>query len=630
MAPISTDDIRQAYLEFFKSKDHAVIAGASLIPENDPTVLFTTAGMHPLVPYLLGESHPRGKRLCNVQRCVRTQDIDEVGDSTHLTMFEMLGNWSLGDYFKEGAIQMSYQFLTEVLEIDPAMLAVTCFLGDSDAPKDTEAAQIWKDVGIAEDRIGFLPKKDNWWGPAGQTGPCGPDTEMFYWVGEGEPHGNPAKNEDDWMEIWNDVFMQYDKHKDGSFAPLAQKNVDTGMGLERVAAMMQGVSNVYETDRMRPIIQEVTHLVDIQKSHRELSEQKLHNPRHQIFEERIITDHIKAATFIIADGASPSNTDQGYVLRRLIRRAIRSGRLLGIEHDGSFTPKIAKEVINQYGHIYVQLKDQEKLIFETLSQEEKQFSKTIVEGSKHLIKLIEKKEEMLGNLGDSTNKISGFDVFHVYETYGFPPELSDEILNEHGLSYNKKEYETASDAHQAQSREGAQQKFSGGLADHSAETTKLHTATHLLNAALRKVLGDHVYQKGSNITAERLRFDFSHDEKMTEQQKQEVERLVNEAIEKDLPITYHVTDVEGAKAENAIGVFDDRYESDVKVYTVGEGDDVFSKEICGGPHVARTGMLGKFTLKKEESSSSGVRRIKATVSGGPKEIETAKEVDNGL
>ncbi|MBU0766603.1 alanine--tRNA ligase [Patescibacteria group bacterium] len=610
MLPLSTDKIRQAYLDFFASKDHTIIPGAPLVPENDPTVLFTTAGMHPLVPYLLGESHPGGKRIADCQRCVRTQDIDEVGDISHLTLFEMLGNWSLGDYFKEEAIQMSFEFLTEVLEIPKEKLAVTCFCGDDDAPKDEEAANYWKAVGIPEDRIGFLPKKDNWWGPAGQTGPCGPDTEMFYWIGKGDPHGNPEKNEDDWLEIWNDVFMQYNKkeekdskeskeEKDFVFEPLAQKNVDTGMGLERTAAVLQGVSNVYETDRMKPIMDRVLLFADIK------------DERNQ----RIIVDHIKASVFIIADGITPSNVDQGYVLRRLIRRAIRSARQLRIEHDGTFTPLIAEIVIEQYGHIYGNLKDKEKEIRDALSIEELQFSKTLKEGIKHFEKVV----------GEAATKIDGVTAFHLYDTYGFPLELTKEMAQERGLDVDEQGFNIAFKGHQEKSRAGAEQRFSGGLADQSTETTKLHTATHLLDAALRKVLGKHVFQKGSNITAERLRFDFSHGEKMTPEQIAQVEDLVNKAIEADFPISYHITDVKGAKEEDAIGVFDERYDNEVKVYVVGNDKMIFSKEICGGPHVARTGMIGSFKIKKEESSSAGVRRIKATISGGSDEVEVAQE-----
>ena len=610
MPPISTDDIRQAFLDFFQKNDHAAIPGAPLVPENDPTVLFTTAGMHPLVPYLLGEPHPAGNRLVDAQRCIRTQDIDEVGDASHLTMFEMLGNWSLGDYFKKEAIEMSIEFLTEVLEIPKDMLSVSCFEGDDDAPRDEEAAGFWKDIGIPEERIAFLPKSENWWGPAGQTGPCGPDTEMFYWIGEGKPHGNPGENEDDWLEIWNDVFMQYNKNADGSFTPLEQQNVDTGMGLERTAAVMQKVDNVYETDSIKPILDHVL------KMHESIEEEvggryKDETIRHA----RIITDHIRAASFIIGDGVKPSNVDRGYILRRLIRRAIRSARALGIEQDGMFTPAIAETIIAQYEHYYGHLKDKGKEIRDALSHEEVQFGKALNEGIKQFQKAVEK----------SGKTIDGETAFHLYDTYGFPIEMTEELAAESHMKVDRKGFDKAFEAHQELSRKGAEQKFSGGLADHSAETTKLHTATHLLNAALRKVLGDHVYQKGSNITTERLRFDFSHDEKMTTEQLKKVEDLVNKAIEEDLPISYHVTTIDGAKEENAIGVFETCYDSEVKVYVVGNDTITFSKEICGGPHVARTGLIGKFTIKKEESSSSGVRRIKATIEGGPEEIEMAEE-----
>ncbi len=610
-----TDDIRKAYLDFFQSKGHAVIPGASLIPDNDPTVLFTTAGMHPLVPYLLGEKHPAGRRLADVQRCVRTGDIDEVGDASHLTMFEMLGNWSLGDYFKEGAIEMSLEFLTKVLKLPHAKLAVTCFEGDKDAPKDSESAKIWMSLGIPEERIGFLPKAKNWWGPAGQTGPCGPDTEMFYWIGEGEPRGNPATHESDWLEIWNDVFLQYDKTADGKFEPLAQQNVDTGMGLERVAAVMQGVESVYDTDRMKLVLDRVASLVSSSLVARSSSDETRHM--------RIIVDHLKAATFIIADGVKPSNVDQGYVLRKLIRRAIRSARKLGFEGK-RFTSDIGSSVIAQYGSFYAFLKTKEPEIQAVLTQEEEQFGKTLHEGSKHLAKVLQTKS--------ANDKIDGATAFHLYDTYGFPLELTKEIAGEQGIGVDEEGFKQSFGEHQKKSRAGAEQKFKGGLADHSAETTKLHTATHLLNAALRKVLGDHVQQKGSNITAERLRFDFNHPDKMTLQQIGEVERLVNEAISADLPVRYHLTTVEGAKKEGAIGVFDERYGAEVKVYVIGHDFDSaqsdkkpFSKEICGGPHVSHTGMLGSFKILKEESSSAGIRRIKAIVSGGPQDIEYADE-----
>ncbi|TSC59285.1 MAG: alanyl-tRNA synthetase [Candidatus Peregrinibacteria bacterium Greene0416_62] len=610
MQPLSTDQIRQAYLDFFKKHKHAVILGASLIPENDPTVLFTTAGMHPLVPYILGEPHPAGKRLTDVQRCVRTQDIDEVGDSSHLTCFEMLGNWSLGDYFKEGAITMSFEFLTKVLGIPAEMLAVTCFEGDKDAPKDRESANIWMKVGMPEERIGFLPKAKNWWGPAGTTGPCGPDTEMFYWVGVGEPKGNPATHDKEWLEIWNDVLIQYNKTGEGTFEPLAQKTIDTGMGLERVAAVLQGVPTVYDTDRFKPILDHVLKLSPRERIP-DTHEMESGILRHA----RIIVDHLKAATFIIGDGIKPGNVDQGYVLRRIIRRAIRSARQLQISATGEFTPALAEAVIREYGHIYGYLKTKEKEIRDTLSAEERQFSRTLAEGLKHFERVAK----------ESVQTISGENAFHLYDTYGFPLELTEELAVERGLHVDEAGYKKAFAGHQELSRAGAEKKFAGGLADHSAETTKLHTATHLLNAALRKVLGSHIWQKGSNITGERLRFDFSHENKMTPEQLKLVEDLVNWAIEKDFPISYHITTVDGAKKENAIGVFDDRYQTEVKVYVMGDKEITFSKEICGGPHVARTGMLGSFKIQKEESSSSGIRRIKAVVTGGLGEIEVAGE-----
>jgi alanyl-tRNA synthetase len=603
MRALSTDEIRQKYLEFFREHKHTVIPGASLVPENDPTVLFTTAGMHPLVPYLLGESHPGGRRLANVQRCVRTQDIEEVGDASHLTFFEMLGNWSLGDYFKEEAIALSLEFLTskQWLDIPMDMLAITCFEGDRDAPKDEESAKVWEKVGIPRERIGFLPKSKNWWGPAGQSGPCGPDTEMFFWVGRGKPQGNPATHEAEWLEIWNDVFMQYNKTKDGTFEPLKQKNVDTGMGLERTAAVMQGKKNVYETDRMNPILQKVLN-----------GSPSADHLKHA----RIIVDHLRAATFIIGDGVLPSNVDRGYVLRRLIRRAIRSAKQ--ITHEGAGTcVTIAEEVIHQYSTVYPHLSARAAVITQTLSQEETQFGKTLQEGLKQFEKAI----------AAARGTLDGVTTFHLYDTYGFPLELTGELARERGLTIDEEGFRKAFSEHQKLSRAGAEQRFKGGLQDHSSETTKLHTATHLLHAALRKVLGDHVYQKGSNITAERLRFDFSHGDKMTMEQLKEVERLVNKAIADDLPVTFHVTTVEGAKSEGAIGVFDARYGAEVKVYVVGDSKrgTVFSKEICGGPHAARTGILGTFTIQKEESSSAGVRRIKAILEGDATEIGVAKE-----
>jgi alanyl-tRNA synthetase len=623
MEHLSTNSLRKAYIDFFISRHaHAEITGASLIPENDPTVLFTTAGMHPLVPYLLGEQHPAGKRLCNVQRCIRTQDIDEVGDSSHLTMFEMLGNWSLGDYFKKEAITMSFSFITESLGIPLEKFAVTCFAGDNNAPRDEESAAIWQSLGMPHERIGFLPKAKNWWGPAGKTGPCGPDTEMFYWVGPTElpPAGsNPATDDAHWMEIWNDVFMQYNKNDDGTFTPLEQRNVDTGMGLERVAAVLQGASNVYETDRMKPLMQRVSAMQSV--SHVSTTQSADSILRHT----RVIVDHLKAATYIIADGIVPGNVDQGYVLRRLIRRAIRSGRQLGIT-ESTFTASIGAEVVHQYGIAYPHIQRREREILEILTHEEHQFTRTLQEGMKQFTKA----------LRAGRSRIDGQTAFHLYDTFGFPLELTRELAMEEGCTVDEQGFAAAFEMHQKKSRAGAEKRFAGGLADHSDETTKLHTATHLLNAALHRVLGNHIEQKGSNITADRLRFDFTHPAKMTPEQIKEVEKLVNEAITANLPVTFHVTTVEDAKHEGAIGVFDDRYTAEVKVYVIGDGNAftmgtgkvgdgaVFSKEICGGPHVARTGMLGNFKIQKEESSSSGVRRIKANVSGGSPTITLAE------
>lgn len=600
----STSEIRQAFLHFFASKDHAIIPGAPLTPENDPTVLFTTAGMHPLVPYLLGQTHPAGKRLADAQLCVRTQDIDEVGDVTHLTCFEMLGNWSLGDYFKKEAIEMSFEFLIQTLGIPLSKFAVTCFEGDADAPKDTESAEIWKKLGVAEERIGYLPKAKNWWGPAGITGPCGPDTEMFYWIGKSElppPGSNPANDDPHWMEIWNDVFMQYNKNESGAFEPLSQRNVDTGMGLERVAMALQSVRSVYETDCLKRILNHV-----MKKTNGALTEGT-------IKASRIITDHLKAATFIMADGVRPSNVDQGYVLRRLIRRAIRSARIIEEKYEQGFCSYIVSEVIATYADPYEKLSTKEQEIRTAIDAEEQQFIKTLSEGEK-------KFDKAVSNLS-SGQTLDGLTAFHLYDTYGFPIELTKEMAQEKGLNVDEQGFTKAFEEHQAKSRTGGEKRFAGGLADQSAETTKLHTATHLLNQALRTVLGDHVYQKGSNITAERLRFDFSHPDKMTPEQIKKVEELVNDAIKANVPVSYMVMTVDEAKAQGAIGVFDAKYGDNVKVYTMGK----FSKEICGGPHVAQTGMLGSFKIKKEESSSSGVRRIKAIVSGGPSDIQTAEE-----
>ena len=583
---MTAKEIRQKYLEFFKEKGHSVIPSAPLLPENDPTVLFTTAGMHPLVPYLLGEPHPEGKRLVNFQKCIRTGDINEVGDNTHLTFFEMLGNWSLGDYFKEEAIKFSFEFLTSKkwLNIPIEKLAISVFKGDKDAPQDTESAKIWKELGIPEHKIVYLSKSENWWGPAGQTGPCGPSTEMFHWVGDSEPHGNPAKNENDWLEIWNDVFMLYNKTSDEKFEPLKQKNVDTGLGLERVTAVLQGKKTIYDTELFQPIIEKISALTHISYSE---------NPTSY----RIIADHLRTATMMAADGVKPSNVDQGYVMRRLMRRAIRHEKILGIEND--FTSVIAKKIIHLMSDVYTELKHEEEIL-KTFQLEEDQFRKTIHHGLKEF-------EKLMDQIVNST--IHGTDAFHLYDTYGFPIEMTEEMAKERGLKVDRKGFEEAFKKHQELSRAGAEQKFAGGLQDQSEATTRLHTATHLLHAGLRKVLGDHVEQKGSNITAERLRFDFSHPDKLTPEQLEEVEKYVNEAIKSDAKVSVETVSVEDAKKTDAIGLFEGKYGEKVKVYTIGE----WSKEICGGPHVEHLGELEKFKIKKEQSSSAGIRRIKAVL-----------------
>lgn len=590
---MNSAELRRKYIDFFVSKGHKEIKSAPLIPENDPTCLFTTAGMHPLVPYLQGQSHPLGTRLVDVQKCIRTGDIDEVGDPVHLTFFEMLGNWSLGDYFKEDAIRYSFEFLTskEYLNIPLEKFAVTVFAGDEDAPFDEEAYNLWRSLGVAPERIAKRPKSDNWWGPAGQTGPCGPDTEMFYWTGEGKAPEVFEPENKLWVEIWNDVFMQYNKLADGSYVPLAQRNVDTGMGLERVTAVLEGKASCYDTEIFAPIFAEIDAIRGLTTP-----------PEKRTSSERIIADHLRAATFIIGDGVTPGNVDQGYVLRRLIRRAIREGRKLGIEEH--FTGRIAKVVIREFGGFYHELVDNQQKILDELDREEKLFAAALERGTREFEKLIAKVPEHVAK-----KQISGKNAFYLYETFGFPLELTVEMAKEHNFDVDKEGFAAAYEKHQALSRSGAEQRFKGGLADNSEATAKLHSATHLLQAALRKVLGTHVEQRGSNITAERLRFDFSHPEKMTPEQIQQVEDLVNDAISRKLPIECVEMSVDEARAAGAMGLFGDRYSERVKVYTMGD----VSKEICGGPHAANTGDLGHFKILKEESSSRGVRRIKAVL-----------------
>ena len=594
MKTYHSSELRSMFLKFFKDHGHAVISSASVIPENDPTVLFTTAGMHPLVPYLMGAKHPAGNRLTDVQKCVRTGDIDDVGDFSHLTFFEMLGNWSLGDYFKEQMIPWSWEFLTspEYLGLPKDRLAFSVFAGDADCPRDEESAELWRRCGVADDHIFFLPKENNWWGPAGITGPCGPDTEMFI-ITDKEPCGpdcSPACSCGRYLEIWNDVFMQYNKKADGTFEPLAQKNVDTGMGLERTICVLNGKKSVYETDLFADILKKIS----------ELSGKEYGSDDETTRAFRIIADHMRTATFIMGDdrGVSPSNVDQGYVLRRLIRRAVRYG--MGIGMPEGFTGEVAKVIIEQYKDVYPELKRNEAFVLEQLSLEESRFARTLKQGNREFEKLVEKVQD---------GQIDGVSAFHLYDTYGFPVEMTEELARERGLTVDMDGFHDCFRRHQATSQAGAEQRFKGGLADNSEQSARLHTATHLLHAALRKVLGPEVAQKGSNITAERLRFDFSFGRKMTKEELAEVERLVNEAIESHTPVTCEEMTVAQAKEQGAIGLFESKYGEKVKVYTMGP----YSKEICGGPHAQNTGDLVSFKIKKEESSSAGVRRIKAVI-----------------
>lgn len=595
MRTLTSNELRELYLKFFESKGHKIIPSASLIPENDPTVLFTTAGMHPLVPYLLGEKHPAGTRLTDVQKCVRTGDIDEVGDASHCTFFEMLGNWSLGDYFKKEAIAWSFEFLTseEYLGIPKEKLFVTCFEGDADAPRDTESHDYWLAQGLEESHIFYLPKKHNWWGPAGMTGPCGPDTEMFYDTGKPacSPDCSPACDCGKYLEIWNDVFMQYNKKEDGTFEPLAQMNVDTGMGLDRTVCTLQGKKSVYDTDVFSGILAEIAALSGKEYGSDEATTRAF----------RIVADHIRCATFMMGDekGVTPSNTDQGYILRRLIRRAIRFAGKLGIE-EGKLKC-IAQKVIDQYQHVYPELaRNQEKILHE-LSLEEERFQKTIRQGMKEFEKLATYLKEPV---------IPGKSAFRLYDTFGFPIEFTVELAAERGFTVDVEGYDAAFKKHQELSHAGAEQRFKGGLADTGEQTAKLHTATHLLNAALKHVLQDeNIQQKGSNITAERLRFDFNFPRPVTKEELAQIEAFVNEAIAAKVPVECREMSVDEAKAAGAVGVFDAKYGDVVKVYNV-EG---WSKEICGGPHAANTGDLGTFKIKKEQSSSAGVRRIKAVL-----------------
>lgn len=600
---MTANELRSKYIEFFKSKNHVEISGQSLIPENDPSVLFTTAGMHPLVPYLLGEKHPAGTRLTDYQKCIRTGDIDEVGDPSHLTCFEMLGNWSLGDYFKKESIGFSYEFLTSPkwLGLDPRKISVTVFAGDDNAPRDEEAATYWKENGMPEDKIAYLPASDNWWA-AGPTGPCGPDTEIFYWVGEGLPPvgSNKGTDSENWMEIWNNVFMQYNRVDEKTLVPLPKKNVDTGMGLERTNCILQGKTSVYLTEVFQPIIAKIE----------ELSSYKYGTDEEKDRSVRIIADHSRSAVFILGDqkGVSPSNVGAGYVLRRLIRRAVRHGMKLGIEKN--FLADIAQAVIENFKCAYPELEQNKEKIFTELSAEENKFRDTLRKGEAEFQKL-------LPNLMKNPKKeISGKIAFRLYDTFGFPLELTQELGAENGFTVDVEGFKEAERKHQEASKTQDAGAAKGGLAEQSDTTIKYHTATHLLQQALVNVLGDKVAQKGSNITNERMRFDFTFDRPMTKEEIQKVEDIVNEQIKKDLPVTMEVMPLEKATAEGARALFTNKYGEDVKVYTIGEKDNWFSKEVCGGPHVQHTAQIGEFKIQKEQSSSAGVRRIRAVISGG--------------
>ena len=582
-------EIRNKYLNFFKEHGHAVIPSASLIPENDPSVLFTTAGMQPLVPYLLGEKHPSGTRLTDYQKCLRTNDIEEVGDNRHLTYFEMLGNWSLGDYFKEESIQMSFDFLTKELQIPVEKLSVTVFAGDEDCPRDEVAAECWKKAGILDGHIYYYGKDDNWW-IAGEEGPCGPDTEMFYDTGKPAcgPDCQPSCDCGKYVEIWNNVFMEYFKSKDGKYSKLAQRNVDTGLGLERIAMLLQGKETPFDTELFKPVMDKLLEL------------QKIDN----IESRRIIAEHLRSSMMIISDGGRPSNVDRGYILRRLIRRMVRHMNKLQINLDEIST--LVDINVENLKEMYPDLAKNAELIKNVIIEEKNKFVKTLAHGEKEFEKEMNKAKEQ------GKNKIDGKVVFKLYDTYGFPPEVTSELAQENNMTVDMKEFDELFKAHQEKSRMGSEQKFKGGLAEQNETTIAYHTATHLLNAALKVVLGPETHQRGSNITVDRMRFDFNCDHKMTDEEKQKTEDLVNKWIQEALPVTVEEMKKEDAVKSGAECMFIEKYPDVVTVYTIGD----VSKELCGGPHVKNTSELGKFKIKKEEASSAGVRRIKAILEKG--------------
>lgn len=592
---MKANELRRMYIDFFKSKGHVEISTSSLIPENDPSVLFTTAGMHPLVPYLLGEKHPSGSRLTDFQKCLRTGDIDEVGDASHLTFFEMMGNWSLNDYFKKESISMSHEFLTSVLKIPQEKIFVTVFSGDDDVPRDMETYDTWRGLGYPDEHIFFYSRKENWWGPAGETGPCGPDTEIFYDTGLpkcSNPSCGPSCNCGKYVEIWNNVFMEYNKQKDGTYRKMDVHNVDTGLGLERVLAILNNQKTVYDTELFSPIMKELEMQTQVAVTDSNI----------KIF--RMLADHLRAATFILGDdkAVTPSNVDQGYVLRRLIRRVYRHLKSIGATATGIMS-SVANIIIEQYADVYPELMRNRRFILKELDDEELTFSRTLDQGMKVATKYL--------SIAKSTGILDGGQAFKLYDTFGFPIELTAELADEYGVAVDVDGFKLYYEKHQEKSRQGAAQKFKGGLADDGEETTKLHTATHLLNGALRRVLGDGVYQRGSNITSERLRFDFSFDRKMTKDELEQVSRIVNEAICANIDVVCQEMPIEKAKDLGAVGVFENKYGENVKVYTIGN----YSMEICGGPHASKTGELVGFKILKEESSSAGVRRIKAVIGG---------------
>jgi alanyl-tRNA synthetase len=584
---ITDKQLKGLWKKFFTKHGFTQIQNSSVIPENDPTVLFTTAGMHPLVPYLLGEPHPQGKRLTDYQKCIRTGDIDSVGDPSHLTFFEMMGNWSLGDYFKQESIAMSYEFLKDVLGFDMNKISITVFEGEDGIPRDEEAAAAWEKAGIPRERIYFCSREHNWWGPAGETGPCGPDTEIFYDTGKpaSSEHCDPTCSCGKYLEIWNNVFMQYNKTKDGTYEPLKAPNVDTGLGLERVIGLLQGKNNVYETELFADVIAKVEELA------------KTPN----ISSSRIIADHLRASMFMIIDGVRPSNVEQGYVLRRLLRRVIRHMRK--VEFDPNQIDVLVETFVGIMTEMYPEVPANKETIVAVIVEEKDKFLKTLEHGEKEFAKNVQRAQN------EGKDKLEGPVVFRLYDTFGFPPEMTAELAEENGMTINMEEFEALFKEHQDKSRAGSEAKFKGGLADHSEKTTAYHTATHLLHKALQMVLGEHATQKGSNLTAERLRFDFANPQKVTKEELQQVEDIVNEQIKRDLVVTCEEMSLEEAQAAGATGLFAAKYGDKVKVYTIGD----FSKEICGGPHVERTGGMGHFKIKKEEGVAAGIRRIKAVL-----------------